>query len=101
MLKQLQSQINTHEIRVSSLRTKQRSITGQLTLYSVLIYLAYLVYYGLGKNYEFEGQSLLMWTLKIGVILLIPVMYMLPDELSDGKGIWDEKKYKMVVYKTY
>lgn len=101
VLKQLQAQINTHEIRVSSLRTKQRSITGQITLYSVLIYLAYIVYYALGKKYELEGQTLLSWTLKIGVMLLIPVMYVFPHEVSDGKGVWDEKKCKMVVYETY
>ena len=75
MLKQLQSQINTQEIRVSSLRTKQRSITGQITLYSVLIYLAYLVYYALGKNYQLEGQTILSWTLKIAIMLVFPTMY--------------------------
>ena len=78
MLKQLQSDINAHEIRVSALRTRQRSITGQITLYSVLIYLAYVVYYALGKNYELEGQTILTWTLKIAVMLIFPVLYSPP-----------------------
>lgn len=78
VLKQLQADINTHEIQVSALRTRQRSITGQITLYSVLIYLAYVVYYALGKNYELEGQTILTWTLKIAAMLVFPVLYRPP-----------------------
>ena len=85
-MKQLQSQINTHEIRVSSLRQKQRSITGQITLYSVLIYLAYLVYYALGKNYELEGQTLLAWAAKIAIMPVFPTLYFHPVLVFETNG---------------
>jgi hypothetical protein len=75
VLKRLQSQINAHETRLSSLRQKQRSITGQITLYAVLTYLAYLVYYALGKNYVLETQRLVSWAAKVGVIFWFPPLY--------------------------
>ena len=100
VLKQLQSQINTHEIRVSALRQKQRSITGQITLYSVLVYLAYLIYYALGRNYELDGQTILEWAAKIAVMPLFPALYVSSRWVLKliGKGIWTQEKCKMVVY---
>jgi hypothetical protein len=75
VLKELQSDINNHELRASSLRQRQRSFKGQITLYAVLVYLAYIVYYALGHYYQLKNNpTLLVWTVKLGGVIVFPLL---------------------------
>jgi len=74
VLKELQSDINNHELRASSLRQRQRSVIGQITLYSVLVYLAYVVYYAVGHNFHLGDQDVLIWAVKLVLVILFPLM---------------------------